>query len=109
MRLPQTPALPSSSTSCWSSSESKRSRPSRKIGPVLGMNYALILVLKGLSWTEKTCIPGLKSFPRPARPNSVSPQRPGLGRDGPVGPLDALDLLGLKGLKDGKQVLFQVS
>jgi len=69
-----------------------RTSPSRKLSPLLGLN-ALILVLKDLPWTQKTCIPGLKSFSRPARPNSASPQRRVWGlikpqADGPVGPLD---------------------
>jgi len=49
--------------------------PESKNKPFLGL-YGLILVQKGLPWTQEACVPGLKSFSRPERPNSVSPQRP---------------------------------
>jgi len=35
-------------------------QPESKKSPFLGL-YGLILVLKGLPWTQKACIPGLKT------------------------------------------------
>jgi len=79
---------------CVNTLRTLNNNPSQKISLFLVL-YGLILVLKVLPWTQKACIPGLKSFSRPERPNSVSPQRPAWSLMNLFCPLT----LGLQGLK----------